>query len=172
VHLIVRPHESVQALPQPAGFTLVEEDDVAFTLSLCREVYRIYGGYQEGAFVASDPLHAGLVMTMEMLAGLSRIVTVGMPAMRVTVAAAQTREMLAVMFDDDPMENPLAFESRDRYRAMLAGMSLAEIPVAEEPHFPMTELDPGPPRKSRLSRLFRRRRGLRAPEEYSRPVGR
>jgi hypothetical protein len=161
VHLIVRSGESVQALPQAPGFTLVEEDDVAFTLSLCREVYRIYGGYQEGAFVAGESLHAGLVMTMEMLAGLSRIVTVGMPAMRITVAAAQTREMLAVMFDDDPMENPLAFKSREQYRAMLAGMSFAEIPVAEEPQPPRVELDAGPPRKSGLSRLFHRRRRRR-----------
>jgi hypothetical protein len=158
VHLLGGTREPIEALPQPAGFTLVQEEDVAFTLSLCREVYRIYGGYQEGAVVADESLHAGLVMTMEMLAGLSRSVTVGMPAMRVTVAAAQTREMLAVMYDDDPMENPSAFKSRERYRTMLAGMSFAEIRGVDEPRLPMRELDSGEPRKSGLSRLFRRRR--------------
>jgi hypothetical protein len=32
----------MQAVMEKPGFTLVEEDDVAFSLSLCREVNRIY----------------------------------------------------------------------------------------------------------------------------------
>ena len=90
------------------GFTLVEEDDVAFTLSMCREVHRIYGGYQDGSLVANESLKDGLLITIEMLAALTNAIDGGMPSMRIAVAATQTREMLAVMFDEDPMQKPVA----------------------------------------------------------------
>jgi hypothetical protein len=90
------------------GFTLVEEDDVAFTLSLCREVHRIYGGYQDGSLTVDDSLKGGLLVTIEMLAALIGLIEGGMPSMRIAVAATQTREMLAVMFDEDPMQKPIA----------------------------------------------------------------
>jgi hypothetical protein len=112
-----------EGLPQPAGFTLVEEDDVAFTLSLCREVHRIYGRYQEAAQPGSEPLQAGLVLTIEMLAVLSLRIETGMPAMRITVAAAQTREMLAVLFGLDPMHHPVGASFRERYLRILADAS-------------------------------------------------
>lgn len=107
------------AFVQPAGFTFVEEDDVAFTLRLCREVYRLYGDYQDGGLAADDYVLAGLSVTMEMLAVLSHRVVDGMPAMRVTVAAAQTREMLAVMFGRDPLDGPLEGRYRAYYRAIV-----------------------------------------------------
>lgn len=115
--------DGVDVLPQPAGFTLVEEDDVAFTLSLCREVHRIYGRYQEAALTGSEPLQAGLVLTIEMLAALSLRIGTGMPAMRITVAAAQTREMLAVLFGLDPMHHPVGAGFRERYLRILADAS-------------------------------------------------
>lgn len=104
---------------EPAGFTLVEEDDVAFSLQLCREVHRLYGDYQDGALPGDEYVLAGLAVTMEMLATLSRSVRDGMPAMRITVAAAQTREMLAVMFGRDPLEGPLDGRFRDQFRAIV-----------------------------------------------------
>src|SRR5579864_1063038 len=100
--------ESVESPVVSAGFTLVEEDDVAFTLSLCREVHRIYGGYQDGSLAATDSLKGGLLITIEMLAALTNTIDGGMPSMRIAVAATQTREILAVMFDEDPIYRPVA----------------------------------------------------------------
>ncbi len=91
-------------LAETSGFTLVEEDDVAFGLGLCREVHRLYNDYQDGHLPGTEAVRAGLMVTVEMLAILSRSVREGMPSMRIMVAAAQTREMLAVVFDYDPME--------------------------------------------------------------------
>ncbi|MBV9660456.1 MAG: hypothetical protein JO337_04800 [Acidimicrobiales bacterium] len=84
------------------GFTLVEEDDVAFTLTLCREINRIYGGYQDGELAPDENVWAGLSLTLRMLSTLQGTVLDGMPAMRLQVAAAQAREMHAVLFGELP----------------------------------------------------------------------
>lgn len=112
--------EHGESLPDTARFTLVEDDDVAFTLCLCREVNRLYAGYQEGTLPASEGTLAGLVVTIETLAAMTRSVTTGMPSMRITVAVAQTREMLAVMFDKDPMHCTLDPKFRKLYRDKIA----------------------------------------------------
>ncbi len=122
-------------LAEPTGFTLVEEDDVAFSLRLCREVHRLYNDYQEGDLPSTDPVRAGLMVTVEMLAILSRSVHDGMPAMRIMVSAAQTREMLAVVFDYDPMDRPLDLEFRELYRSIVA-QSAQALPKAVEPLHP------------------------------------
>jgi hypothetical protein len=87
---------------EPSGITLVEEDDVAFTLTLCREINRIYGGYQEGDVLPSENVRGGLDLTLRMLAALQGTVVDGMPALRLQVAAAQAREMSAVLFGTLP----------------------------------------------------------------------
>ena len=92
------PAEKLTPVVDNSGFTLVEEDDVAFSISLCREIHRIYGSYQSGELEADHSVHLGLSLTVQMLANLASAVTKGMPAMRIEVATAQTREMMAVMF--------------------------------------------------------------------------
>src|SRR6185437_9038345 len=84
-----------------------------------REMHRLYGEYQHGSLPSDEYVQAGLTVAMEMLAVLSGSVTVGMPAMRITVAAAQTREMLAVMFGRDPLDGPPESRFRDHYRALV-----------------------------------------------------
>lgn len=128
MQLIPPPVEANPVAPAPSAFTFVEEDDVAFALGLCREVNRIYGDYHEGRLAASDQVLAGLMVTVEMLAALSRTVKDGMPGMRITVAAAQTREMLAVTFDQDPMQAPPPSVRRRHYRSVVAegGRALPE----------------------------------------------
>lgn len=111
--------EPDQPVVERGGFTFVEEDDVAFTLQLCREVHRLYGDYQEGGLPSGEYVLAGLTVTMEMLAVLSGSITDGMPAMRITVAAAQTREMLAVTFGRDPLEGPPESRYRAHYRSIV-----------------------------------------------------
>lgn len=130
----VEPTESVverSGAVVESGFTLVEEDDVAFTLQLCREVHRLYGDYQVGDLPSDEFVLAGLAVTMEMLAALSRRVTDGMPAMRITVAAAQTREMLAVMFGRDPLDGPLDGRFQAHWRAVVdeSARALASKPA-------------------------------------------
>lgn len=172
-----RPAEPAPAIVETGGFTLVEEDDVAFSLSVCREVHRIYGEYQDGGLSVDDRLHAGLVVTVEMLAALSQSVVDGMPAMRITVAAAQTREMLAVMFGQDPLHHSLDREFRQRYRCVVdqAARALVGVPAALDPpaatlpvgesprHHPAPDKgaawrDNSGPGLSRLRRWFGRRR--------------
>lgn len=157
-------------------FTLVEEDDVAFGLQLCREVHRIYGQYQDGGLPSTDSMLAGLVVTVEMLAALSRTVREGMPAMRITVAAAQTREMLAVAFGQDPMQMPVQRRLRERYRSLvaesvgagprpagppslegpraLAAPADGEVPAGDAPAAAPGSGAPEPQPRSRLRRLF------------------
>lgn len=131
----VEPSEAVVersgTVVETAGFTLIEEDDVAFTLQLCREVHRLYGDYQVGDLPSDEYVLAGLAVSMEMLAALSRQVTDGMPGMRITVAAAQTREMLAVMFGRDPLEGPLDGRFQAHYRAIVdeSARALASLPA-------------------------------------------
>jgi hypothetical protein len=133
------------------GVTLVEEDDVAFTLSLCREVHRLYGEYVSSGLPATDSLKAGLMMTVEMLAILSNGVESGMPAMRITVAAAQVSEILAVMFDQDWTQSPMGSTLRDRYRSMMADSLSASVAALES-------APADSQRRGGLSRLFRRTR--------------
>jgi hypothetical protein len=151
VLLRVEPAETVEALPQAAGVTLVEEDDVAFTLSLCREVHRLYGEYLVSGLPVTDSLKAGLTMTVEMLAILSNSVESGMPAMRITVGVAQVTEMLAVIFDEDWTQNPIGATLRERYRSMMAATVNGSAPALEASS---ADWD----RRGGLSRLFRRRR--------------
>ena len=129
--------ETDSAVVEPNGFTLVEEDDVAFALSLCREVNRLYGLYQEGRMQASPQLEGGLMVSIEMLALVARTVTTGMPAMRITVAGAQLREMMSVMFDADPFTGSADRSVRDGFCAVLAEMhsrpAVAKQAVLEEP---------------------------------------
>lgn len=120
-----------RAVVEPNGFTLVEEDDVAFALSLCREVNRLYGLYQEGRMQASPPLEGALMVSIEMLALVARTVTTGMPAMRITVAGAQLREMMSVVFDADPFTGSMDRSVRDGFRAVLAEMHAR--PAGAEP---------------------------------------
>ena len=94
------PEAIVNPVVQDSGFTLVEEDDVAFTLALCREIHRLYGSYQDGDLPGDEQVWAGLDLTRRMVLTLQAAVTAGMPAMRLQVAASQTREMMAVLFGD------------------------------------------------------------------------
>jgi hypothetical protein len=123
--------ELLEPVVESPGFTLIEEDDVAFSLRLCREVNRIYLEYQEGRLPSSAEVQAGLAVTMEMLAVLSQRVTDGMPGMRITVAAAQTREMLAVVFGQDPMFQPLDQRYRKRNHALVSESARRLSPRAE-----------------------------------------
>jgi hypothetical protein len=124
---------AVEPIAAPAGFTLVEDEDVAFSLRLCREVNHIYGQYQEDRIAATDPLLTTLAMTVETLVLLSQTVEDGMPGMRITVAAAQTREMLAVMFDQDPMQYPMPRKFRQQYRSAVAESAHAAVKSIDQP---------------------------------------
>jgi hypothetical protein len=150
-----------------SAVTIVEQEDVAFALGLCREVHRIYGDYLEGRVYSNEPLEAGLMMTIEMLAILSGSVDSGMPAMRIGVAAAQVTEMLSVLFNRNWVETPLRPKLRDRYRAALgqppagAGGELAAAGAEPEaPGGPGAGTGGAEPAFARrgLRRLFRRRR--------------
>jgi hypothetical protein len=92
--------EAPKPVVENPGFTLIEDDDVAFSISLCREIHRIYGTYQDGELEATDSVRAGLNLTTEMFAVLQNTVTDGMPAMRLEVGAAQAREMMAALFGE------------------------------------------------------------------------
>lgn len=94
--------EVAQVEVEGAGFELVEEDDVAFTLALCRQIHRIYGSYQDGSLPADEQVWAGLDLTIRTVSTLNSSVTSGMPSMRLQVATAQTREMLTVLFGQTP----------------------------------------------------------------------
>jgi hypothetical protein len=151
VLLRVEPTETVEALPVEAGVTLVEEDDVAFSLNLCREVHRLYGEYLTSGLPATESLKAGLMMTVEMLAILSNSVQAGMPAMRITVAAAQVTELLAVIFDEDWTQAPMRSTLRARYRSMMAETLDASVPALPAPAGSQ-------PRRGGLSRIWRKGR--------------
>jgi len=112
---------------QSSGFTLVEEDDVAFSLTVCREIYRIYGTYQDGELAATQAVRSGLLLTMQMFATLQNTVTEGMPALRIEVAAAQTREMMGALFGHGLPSKRMgtASQDRSRVRGRQAGPSLA-----------------------------------------------
>lgn len=92
------PVQTAQPVAGTPGFTFVEEDDVLFALSLCREVHRIYGRYHEGSLDATENVWAGLSLTLEMITALQSRVTDGMPAMRLRVAVTQAEEINTVLF--------------------------------------------------------------------------
>ena len=93
--------EALTPVVENGGFTIVEQDDVAFALSLCKEIHRIYGSYQSGELEpGDDSVRLGLLLSSQMLSTLGGAVTKGMPAMRLEVATAQTREMVAVLFGE------------------------------------------------------------------------
>ena len=92
------PAVTSQELLEEQGFTLVEDDDVAFSQSLCREVHRIYGDYLDGALAVTESVWAGLSLTLEALSSLCGTVREGVPAVRLEVASAQAREMHRVLF--------------------------------------------------------------------------
>ena len=182
VQLTAVARETERAVVEPGGFTLVEEDDVAFSLSLCREVNRLYGLYEEGRMKPSPQLEGGLMVSIEMLALVARSVTTGMPAMRITVAGAQLREMMSVLFDADPFTGAVDRTVRDGFRSLLREMHPAAVPpatpvlppAADAPERPAAGI-PGPAaaeadasaeevpagpqeRRGRLRRIFRRDR--------------
>jgi hypothetical protein len=95
------PAKTPTDLANPAGFTVVEDDDVAFGVALSREIHRIYGIYMADELPATDSVRAGLMLTMEMFTTLQNSVTDGMPALRLQVGAAQVREMLGTLFGYD-----------------------------------------------------------------------
>ncbi len=90
--------KSLEPMVEPHGFKLVEEDDVAFSLGLCREIQRIYSSYHEGVLTPTEGVRDGLTLSLEMVAVLTATVTEGMPALRLEVASAQAREMVGVLF--------------------------------------------------------------------------
>jgi hypothetical protein len=154
-------NKAIEAVAAPAGFTLVEDEDVAFCLRLCREVNRIYGRYHEDRLPSTDPLRAILAMTAETLAALSRTVKDGMPGIRITVATAQTREMLAVLFDQDPMQYPTSRTLLQPYRSMLAEPARPAVTSIFQPR----TQGPGQRRGSGWLRLLgRRHRRRQSPE--------
>lgn len=129
MQLTIPPSDLIEPVVESAGFTFVEEDDVAFSLRLCREVNRIYMDYQEGRLASTESVQAGLAVTVEMLAALSQTIRDGMPSMRITVAAAQAREMLAVVFGQDPMHERLDDRYRNQYRDLVAARAMQELPA-------------------------------------------
>jgi hypothetical protein len=107
--------ESPKPIVESPGFTLIEDDDVAFTVSLCREIHRIYGDYQAGALEATDSVRAGLNLTMQTFAALQNTVIDGMPALRLEVGAAQAREMMAALFGEGlPYRRARGLPARNR----------------------------------------------------------
>lgn len=99
-------HDSLTVTTFPvleaSGLTLVEQDDVVFSLSICHEVDRIYCSYQDRELQASENLRSALSVTLRMLACLEGAVIEGMPALGLQVATAQAREMCGVLFGDLP----------------------------------------------------------------------
>ena len=155
MQLTIPPSQLIEPHVEASGFTLVEEDDVAFSLRLCREVNRIYLDYQEGRLQATDAVQAGLSVTVEMLAVMSHAIRDGMPAMRITVAAAQTREILAVVFGQDPMSQPIDDRYRDRYRSLIADTAAQLIAPPTVPELTTGGIQ----HRSARRRWFSRRRG-------------
>lgn len=113
--------KSLEPTVEPHGFKLVEEDDVAFSLGLCREIQRIYSSYHEGTLTPSDCVRDGLTLSLEMVTLLTATVTEGMPALRLEVASAQAREMVAVLFGMSSADrNLIASQARRKLTRMAA----------------------------------------------------
>jgi hypothetical protein len=95
------PAKTPKDLVNPPGFTVVEDDDVAFGVAVSREIHRMYGMYMADELPATDSVRAGLMLTTEMFSTLQNTVTDGMPALRLQVGSAQVREMLGALFGYD-----------------------------------------------------------------------
>ena len=119
--------EAITPVVENGGFTLVEEDDVAFSISLCREIHRIYGSYESGDLEADHSVHLGLSLSVQILTTLANTVTKGMPAMRIEVASAQSREMMAVLFGE-----PLFPQKGRAGRRQLEGRCTRPLGPAQE----------------------------------------
>jgi hypothetical protein len=121
-----------KAIAETPGVTLVEDDDIVFALSLCREIQRIYDSYRDGALQATNSVRRGLLLTLEMFAVLQSTVTAGVPAMRLAVGSAQVREMLAAPFGGElpsGMSAPPQTLSQ-RWRAFLDKLPLIFVLLA------------------------------------------
>jgi hypothetical protein len=147
---------AIEAIAAPTGFTLVEDEDVAFTLRLCREVNRIYGQYHGDGLASTDPLLTTLAMTAETLAALGQVVKDGMPGVRITVAAAQTREMLVVMFDQDPMKHPSWRKFEQHYPSVLGGSAPTGMKSIDQPRGQVAKPRRGAGLRALLGRRHRR----------------
>jgi hypothetical protein len=104
--------ETIKPEVEERGFNLVEEDDVAFTMALCREIHRLYGSYQEGDLPLTEQVWAGLNLSQTAVVTLRSTINSGMPSMRLDVAAAQAREMLAVLFGAEAMAQRPTFRTK------------------------------------------------------------
>jgi hypothetical protein len=135
------PAETLTPIVESGGFNLVEEDDVAFSISLCREIHRIYGSYQSGELEATDSVHIGLALSTQMLSTLAHSVSKGMPAMRIEVAWAQTSEMMAVMFGE-PIVRKTSRTSRQQLQKACPHPSAALRPPASAKAIPLVALQP------------------------------
>ena len=133
------PADTLTPIVERGGFTLVEEDDVAFSLNLCREIHRIYGSYQSDDLEDSDSVHVGLALAAQVLSTLAGSVSKGMPAMRIEVAWAQTSEMMAVMFGE-PISRKTGRASRQQLQK-----GCSHPPVALRPSPTANTILAGPP---------------------------
>lgn len=124
----LNPAPSILGVPP---ITLTEDDDVAFSLSLCREVNRIYGAYAAGDLAVSENVLAGLRLTENMLLALATTVVDGMPGMRLEVATSQVREMNHVLFGISGAVGRAAFAPGELGRLLTAAEpSRPELPAA------------------------------------------
>ena len=138
----------------------VSDEDVRYTLDMCREINRIYQTYQDGCIDASAALMSGLVMTRDMLKAMSAKVTVGMPAMRIAVAAAQTEEIVAVLYGQAAivaLDPATQTRVRRRHRAIVTTSvkNLPELPASSEVPTATVTTTSGPAHRRRRG-IFRR----------------
>lgn len=159
--------KSLEPTVEPHGFKLVEEDDVAFSLGLCREIQRIYSSYHEGVLTATDGVRDGLTLSLEMVTLLRATVTEGMPALRLEVASAQAREMVGVLFGMSSADrNLIASQARRKLSRMAAPEpeDRSYLPVGSRSDWHVKpRADKPKSRESIFSRLsFHRRRRLAA----------
>lgn len=132
---------TIRATVVDTAFEVVEDDDVAFSLALCREVQRLYASYQSGELESTDEVGAGLDLARQMVLALQGSIDSGMPAMRLQVAAAQTAEMTAVLVGD-------------RRRSPAAARALIEARVSQP-------ASPGPAEQPAVTARSKVRAGLR-----------
>ncbi len=159
--------KSLEPMVEAHGFKLVEEDDVAFSLGLCREIQRIYSSYHDGDLTPTDGVRDGLTLSLEMLTVLTATVTEGMPALRLEVASAQTREMIGVLFGMSRADRALIASQARRKLSRMATPELdhrAYKPAGLRPDAPTKPKAKKPKaRESIFARLsFHRRRRLAA----------
>ena len=152
------------SIVEPHGFKLVEEDDVAFSLGLCREIQRIYAAYHDGILTPTDGVRDSLALSLEMLTVLRATVTEGMPAMRLEVAAAQAREIVGVLFGLGNAERSLIMTQA---RRKLNRLGAAELNRSKAERSTGSTGPKAPRRESLLSKLASRRRRRFAAIDYS-----